>query len=84
MRNAFGPTEGLGTSPVQQHLDRPAKTLTSYSWKPLHQAYADTTAQRLPTRKDRQSFYYNSGSKVPLPLDKGDLVRIRPSKLGKR
>ena len=48
----------------------------------LNQADTDTTAQLLHARKDRQSFYYNNGFKSLQPLEKGDTVRIKPTKQG--
>ena len=75
------PTEGLGTSPAQRLFGRRTKTLLPTAGSLLNQADADQgkTAQLLQARKDRQSFYYNNGSKTLQPLEKGDVVRIQPT-----
>ena len=75
------PTDGLGTSPAQRLFSRRTKTLLPTAGNLLNQADADAgkTAQLLQARKDRQSFYYNNGSKTLQPLEKGDVVRIQPT-----
>lgn len=75
------PTEGLGTSPAQRLFGRRTKTFLPTAGSLLNQTDADPdkTAQLLQARKDRQSFYYNNGSKALQPLEKGDVVRIQPT-----
>lgn len=70
---------GLGTSPAQQLFGCRTKTLLPTAGSLLHHANAVATAQLLQARKDRQPFYYDSGSKALPPLEKGNSVRIRPS-----
>ena len=79
------PTEGLGTSPAQRLFGRRTKTLLPTAGSLLNQAdpNAGKTAQLLQARKDRQSFYYNNGSKTLQPLEKGDVVRIQPTGIKK-
>ena len=59
---------GLGTSPAQQLFGCRTKTLLPTAGSLLHHANAVATAQLLQARKDRQPFYYNSGSKALPPL----------------
>lgn len=75
------PTEGVGRSPAQRIFGRRTKILLPTAGSLLNQTDVDAgkTAQLLQARKDRQSFYYNNGSKTLQPLEKGDVVRIQPT-----
>lgn len=80
------PTEELGTSPAQRFFGRRTKTLLPTAGSLLTQTDTDKcqTTQLLRARKDRESFYYNAGSKTLPTLEKGDMVRIQPTKKGQR
>ena len=78
------PTEGVGTSPAQRLFGRRTKTLLPTAGRLLNQADTEITTQLLQARKDKQSSYYNNGSKPLQPLLKGDTVRIKPVNPGQR
>ena len=74
------PTEGLGTSPAQRLFGRRTKTLLPTAGRLLTQPEFDTTSQLLHAQKNKQSFYYNKGTKQLGPLEPGSTVRIHPPK----
>ena len=74
------PTEGLGTSPAQCLFGRRTKTLLPPAGRLLTQPEFDTTSQLLHAQKNKQSFYYNKGTKKLRPLESGSTVRIHPPK----
>ena len=74
------PTEGLGTSPAQRLFGRRTKTLLPTAGRLLTQPEFDTTSQLLHAQKNKQSFYYNKGTKELGPPEPGNTVRIHPPK----
>ena len=73
------PYEGMDSSPSQRIFSRRAKTLLPMSKKLLKPKVVTGVPDKLHTRKQIQSKYYNRGTKELSTLKKGDVVRIKPS-----
>ena len=79
------PSEVLGTSPVQRLFGRRTKTLLPTSSRLLSPQAVKDVQKDLYSRKAKQAFYYNRGTKELDPLQAGDSVRLRrPGQSGKR
>ena len=72
------PSEGMDSSPSQRMFSRRAKTLLPMSKKLLQPKVVTGVQEKLRTRKQIQSKYYNRGTKELNTLRKGDVVRIKP------
>ena len=79
------PTEGMDTSPVQRFMSRRTKTLL-----PVRQAQLQPTVtldrdqQQLRRKLELQKCRYDVNTKHLSPLVTGDVVRVRPTQLGRR
>ena len=78
------PTQGMESSPVQRLMNRRTKTLlpTTKSLLQPKVTYPERAAQQLERRKEQQARYYNRGSKDLPELAEGDVVRMKPFRLG--
>ena len=78
------PTQGVDSSPVQRFLGRRTKTklpTTHDALKPMqHQSKHEM--QQLMLNQKRQAHYFNKHSKPLSELDEGDVVRMKPFRLG--
>ena len=78
------PTQGVDSSPVQRFLGRRTKTkipTTHSALKPMqHQSKHEM--QQLMLNQKRQAHYFNRHSKTLSELDEGDVVRMKPFRLG--
>ena len=72
------PSEGMDSSPSQRMFSRRAKTLLPMSKKLLQPKVVTGAQEKLRTRKQIQSKYYNRGTKELNTLRKDDVVRIKP------
>ena len=74
------PTEGVGCSPVQRLCGRRTRTLlpTATSLLKPTTTPAGVREKRLK-KKERQTYYYNRGTRELSPLGKGDSVIPLPS-----
>lgn len=80
------PTEAMGTSPAQRLLGRRCKTqlpTTKELLKP-QSVQTEEIKKNTQARQARQAKYYNRGTRDLCPLEEGDLVRMRPFRLGKK
>ncbi len=75
------PTQGLQSSPVQRLMNRRTKTLLPMNAALLKPQIALDDDRDITRVKQRQVQYYNKGAKDLKPLQRGDVIRIRPSKL---
>ena len=72
------PTEGIGSSPAQQFLERRCRTLlplTEEMLKPVYDTSADYQALR--GKRAKQAFYYNWQAHDLPPISVGETVSIR-------
>ena len=78
------PTQGMDSSPVQRLMNCRTKTLlpTTKSLLQPKVTYPERVAQQLERRKEQQARYYNRGSKDLPELAEGDVVRMKPFRLG--
>ena len=76
----------MGTSPAQLLLDRRCKTQPPTTKELLKPQSVQTEAIKKKTqaRQARQAKYYNRGTRDLCPLEEGDLVRMRPFRLGQK
>lgn len=71
------PTQGINYSPAQRIFGRRTKTLLPVDEHLLRPRYADVIKEKLYERKERQTYYYSTGTKELKPLLEGDTIRIR-------
>ena len=78
------PTQGMESSPVQRLMNRRTKTLlpTTKSLLQPKVTYPERAAQQLERRKEQQARYYKRDSKDLPELAEGDVVRMKPFRLG--
>lgn len=79
------PTQGVDSSPAQRLFGRRTKTIipiTNSLLHPNNQAISDT--EKLKNNQKRQAKYYNKSGHNLKPLNEGDVVRLKPFKLGQR
>ena len=74
------PTEGLGTCTAQRFFGQHSKTLLPTAGGLQTQPEFDTTSQLFHAQKNKQSFYYNKGTKELGPLEPGNTIGIHPPK----
>ena len=84
MRNT--PTESMGTSPAQRLLGQRCRTLLPTTRGPLKPQTVPTEEVKKKTQASqaRQANYYNQGAKDLPPVEEGDVVRMRPFRLGQK
>lgn len=76
----------MGTSPAQRLLGRRCKTqlpTTKELLKP-QSVQTETVKRKTQARQARQAMYYNKGARDLSPLEEGDVVRMRPFRLGQK
>ena len=80
------PTEAMGTSPAQRLLGRRCKTQLPTTKELLKPQSVQTQAIKKKTQAQqaRQAKYYNRGTRDLCPLEEGDIVRMRPFRLGQK
>ena len=80
------PTQGVNSSPAQRMLNRRTRTLLPTAASLLEPRHVDIKSERskLKTRQDKQATYYNRSAKDLPPLCEGDVVRLKPFKLGEK
>ena len=76
------PSQGIDRSPAQRMLGRRTKTLIPTGGPLLKQNDKELVKLQLKQNQERQSWYYNKKSKDLPPLAEGDVVRMRPYKIG--
>ena len=72
------PSEGMDRSPSRRMFSRRAKTLLSMSKKLLQPKVVTGVQEKLRSRKQIQSKYYNRDTKELSKIRKDDVVRIKP------
>ena len=80
------PTEAMDTSPAQRLLGRRCETqlpTTTELLKP-QSIQAETVKRQTRNKQLRQAKYYNRGTRDLPPLEEGDIVRMRPFRLGQK
>ena len=77
------PSKGMDNSPSQRMFSRRAKTLLPMSKKLLQPKVVTGVQEKLRTRKQIQSKYYNRGVKELNILRMDDVVRIKPGNNGR-
>ena len=80
------PTEEMESSPAPRLLGRRCKTLlpTTTELFRLESISNTKIMKQRKKRNDKQAVYYNVGAKDLLALEKGDIVRMRPFRLGQK
>ncbi|XP_048577670.1 uncharacterized protein K02A2.6-like [Nematostella vectensis] len=80
------PTESMGSSPAQRLLGRRCKTRLPTTRGLLRPQTVSTELIKKQTKEQqqRQAKYYDRGARDLQPLDEGDVVRMRPFRLGKK
>jgi len=80
------PTESMGTSPAQRLLGRRCKTQLSTTKALLRpqSVRAEAVKKETRERQARQAKYYSRGTRDLSPLEEGDVVRMRPFRLGRK
>ena len=80
------PTQGTDFSPAQRSLGRRTRTLLPTSSNLLKPKEINTehVKQNKKYSNLRSAMYYNIGSKDLDPLNEGDVVRIKPTVMGKK
>ena len=68
------PTEGVGCSPVQRLCGRRTRTLLPTATSLLKPTTTPGVRGKLLKKKERQTYYYNRGTRELSPLRKGDSV----------
>ena len=78
------PTEGMTTSPAQRLMSRRTKTLlpTTQSLLLPRTINLESEKKELRQRQQAQAKYYNRSAKDLPSLSEGDVVRMKPFKLG--
>ena len=75
-------SQGINRIPAQRMFGRRTKTLIPTGGPLLQQNDKELVKLQLKQNQERQSWYYNKKSKDLPPLAKGDVVRMRPYKIG--
>ena len=80
------PTQGMESSPVQRLMNRRTRTLlpTTKALLEPRTTLPDQDTKDLSKRQQQQSKYYNPHTRALTPLDKGDVVRMKPFQLGSK
>ncbi|XP_048582090.1 uncharacterized protein K02A2.6-like [Nematostella vectensis] len=80
------PTESMGSSLAQRLLGRRCKTRLPTTRELLRPQTVSTELIKKQTKEQqqRQAKYYDRGARDLEPLDEGDVVRMRPFRLGKK
>ena len=80
------PTQGVNSSPAQRMLNRRTRTLLPTAASLLEPRHVDIKSERSKLRicQDKQAIYYNRSAKDLPPLCEGDVVRMKPFKLGEK
>ena len=80
------PNESMGTSPAQRLLGRRCRTLLPTTKGLLKPQTVPTEEVKKKTQASqaRQANYYNQGAKDLPPVEEGDVVRMRPFRLGQK
>ena len=80
------PTQGMESSPVQPLMNRRTKTLIPTAAALLHPKVADRDKEirELKNRQKQQMKYYNRTAKDLPKLEEGDVIRMKPFRLGKK
>ena len=80
------PSEGMETSPAQRLLGRRCKTLQPTTVELLRPESVPNWKFMSQRKKlnDKQANYYNRDAKDLQPLEEGDIVRMRPFRLGQK
>lgn len=73
------PTEDVGCSPVQRLCGRRTRTLLPTATSLLKPTTTPGVRDKLLKKKERQTYYYNRGTRELPPLRKGDAVVMLPS-----
>ena len=73
------PTELVGCSPVQRLCGRRTRTLLPTATSLLKPSITPGVREKLLKKKERQTYYYNRGTRELSPLRKGDAVVMLPS-----
>ncbi|XP_068726473.1 uncharacterized protein [Montipora capricornis] len=73
------PTESVGCSPVQRFCGRRTRTLLPTVTSLLKPTTTPGVREKLLKKKERQTYYYNRGTRELSPLRKGDAVVMLPS-----
>ena len=78
------PTQGIDSSPVQRLMNRRTKTLlpTSRTLLQPRVTYPEKDQRNLAKRQEQQVRYLNQGARDLGELAKGDVVRMKPFRLG--
>ena len=82
--NRNTPTQGIDSSPVQRLLNRRTKTPlpTSRALLQPRVTYPGKDQQNLAKRQEEQVRYFNQGARSLRELAEGDVVRMKPFRLG--
>ena len=72
-------TEGVGRSPMQRVCGRRTRTLLPTATSLLKPTTNPGVQEKLLKKKERQTYYYNRGTRELSPLRKGDAVVMLPS-----
>ena len=73
------PTEGIGTSPAQRLHSRRTRTLIPLNDRLLQPEVVPNVQDKLHQTQVRQARYYDRNSKELIPLQVGDIVRVKPT-----
>ena len=73
------PTEVVGCSPVQRLCGRRTRTLLPTATSVLKPSITPGVREKFLKKKERQTYYYNRGTRELSPLRKGDAVVMLPS-----
>ena len=78
------PTQGMDSSPAQRLMNRRTKTLlpTARALLQPRVTYPEKEKRKLEKKQEQQAKYYNRGAKHLQELAKGDVVRMKPFRLG--
>ena len=78
------PTQGMDSSPAQRLMNRRTKTLlpTSRALLQPRVTYPEKDQQNLAKWQGQQARYFNQGTRSLRELDEGDVVRMKPFRLG--
>ena len=76
------PSQGINRSPAQRMLGRRSTTLIPTGDPLLQQNDKELVKLQVKQNQERQSWYYKKKSKDLPPLAEGDVVRMRPYKIG--
>lgn len=72
------PTERMSSSPAQRLMSRRTRTLLPARETLLKPKLAESVQEERNKIKRKQAFYYNRNAKDLPPLERGDIVRLKP------